>query len=91
MKLECPYCEKEIEPDDDQREPNEDIEMACPLCEKNFIYQIEYYPSYSARKVPCANDGEHDYQKVRGFPDEFYENLRRCYHCGNEIRVEETK
>jgi DNA-directed RNA polymerase subunit RPC12/RpoP len=87
--LECPYCEKEVEPDDEAHEPNVDIEMECPHCEKMFIYQIEYFPSYSAHKAPCLNGGEHDYRRVWGLPAEYYETLRRCYDCGFKIRVVE--
>jgi endogenous inhibitor of DNA gyrase (YacG/DUF329 family) len=89
MTLECPYCEKEVEPDDDLREPNENIERECPNCGKTFLYQIEYFPSYTSRIVPCLNGEPHNYQEIRGFPEEYYRNRRRCTYCDDEIVVKD--
>jgi len=85
-ELECPYCNCEVEQNED-REPGVLHEKECPHCGKNFVYSIEYYPSFTASAAPCLNGGEHDYQPIAGIPAEYFENKRRCSYCDREVEV----
>ncbi len=89
--LECPYCDGDVEPDDDVREPNVKIERECRHCGKVFFYEIEYFPSYSSTKAPCLNGGDHSYKEIFGYPVEYYKNRRRCEFCDDEIVLPEDK
>lgn len=84
MSLECPYCEKEIEDPDDCHDPNENHEWECPHCEKNFIFTIEYYPTYSSYKADCLNGGEHNLKDIAGVPKWFFAGKYRCKDCDHE-------
>ena len=83
--IECPYCEKDVEPVDDCYESNIPYEAECPHCHKTFIYYVEYWPSYTANIAPCLNGGEHDLQPINGYPKEFFENKLRCKYCQTEV------
>jgi hypothetical protein len=86
--LTCPYCDKDVKPCEDSRDQSVNIEKECPHCEKTFLYQIEYEPTYQAWEVPCLNGGEHDYRRICGAPAEYFINRRRCHHCSKEIKLE---
>lgn len=86
----CPYCEHDCgNYFDDCYEANTEFEYECPKCKKNFIYTIEYYPTYSSHKVPCMNGGEHEYEKIEGCPAEYFKNKYRCKHCSKRIIKED--
>lgn len=86
--LYCPYCDDNLGNHvDDCHEPDEEYEHQCPKCEKNFIFTIDYYPSFSSNKADCLNGGEHDYRVITGFPREYFINKRRCHMCSKEITV----
>lgn len=84
MSLECPYCEKEIEDPDDCHDPNENYEWECPHCEKNFVFSIEYDPSYSSHKADCLNGGEHKLRPICGAPKWYFAGNYRCQDCDHE-------
>jgi hypothetical protein len=88
--LYCPYCDEEVEPNDDSYEPNVDYECHCDKCGKNFIYSIEYSPDYSSNKVPCMNGEEHNFVEINGYPKEYFVNRLRCEYCSKEI-IKELK
>lgn len=85
MKLMCPYCANEVEPNSDNRTPDTHYEKECSHCGRIFGYMIEYFPSYSEYVLPCANGEEHDYKPMVGFPKEWYIGKFRCSYCGDEI------
>ena len=87
--LYCPYCDEDLGGYvDDCHEPNVDYEHECCKCEKKFMFTIEYYPSYTSNKADCLNDSEHSYEKICGYPKEFFKNKRRCSMCNKEIILE---
>lgn len=89
--LYCPYCDAELGNHfDDRHEPNVNYEHKCSECGKNFIYSLEYYPSFTANKADCLNGAEHDYKEICGYPKEYFENKRRCTMCGKEITLQTT-
>ena len=56
--LECPYCEagNEVCHDDGQGyAEDENHEMACNSCEKNFTFQTTISFNYAPRKADCLN------------------------------------
>ncbi len=85
-QLECPYCGKDMDDPDDKGESGMLHEHECPHCEKYFVFEVEYNPSYSSRKADCLNGGEHDYKKTATFP-EIYARMR-CRMCGDEKPIE---
>ncbi len=90
--FECPYCDKDVEPYDDECDPEVDIEIECPHCQQAFMYQIEYYPTYTVWKTPCLNEGgEHEWLKIDGYPAKYYQDKRRCAFCNAEKIVKQTE
>jgi hypothetical protein len=75
--IELPYCGNYNEPLDDAHEQDVAYETQC----------VSYDPSYSAHKVPYANGEAHEYKPVIGLPKEYYDDLLRCKHCGDEKRA----
>jgi hypothetical protein len=80
----CPYCEKEVKPDEDCCEQDTPYEKECEFCEKSFIYFIDYDPCYTEKKAPCLNGEEHDFQPIIGYPSEYFKNKMRCSFCSEE-------
>lgn len=87
MPLECPYCEHECEPLEN-REPDTNHEKECRNCGRTFVYEIEYEPYFSSWKAPCLNGKAHNYKPIKGFPEEFFKNKKRCSFCGHEKVIE---
>ncbi len=85
--LTCPYCEDKINSNDDGS-PQHNHERTCPICNKTFLYQIEYYPRYTEWKAPCLNGETHSYKEIVGVSD-YFKNRRRCEWCEDEIVIEE--
>jgi len=83
-QLTCPYCEKAVKPDDEQREEDTIYEKECEHCEKSFTYSIWYDPIYSSEQAPCLNGEDHNFQPIKGFPKEYYAGKVRCSFCGEE-------
>ena len=76
----CPYCDhfQRDDPDDCQ-EPEVSYEWECESCEKNFIFEIEYDPTYNERKAPCLNGGKHKYKLQVTYPKEY--SKEKCIYC----------
>jgi len=90
--MNCPYCDADVEASEDSNETNIPHENECPNCGMNFIYYVEFYPSYSPSKAPCLNGEPHNYIPIIGVPKEYFEHKRRCSYCEDEITLaEETK
>lgn len=85
----CPYCDVDLGFPDDCREPDTTYEWQCRGCNKNFIFTIEYSPDYNCSKADCLNGIGHNYEKIVGYPTEYYKNKERCSMCGKERRVED--
>ena len=88
-KVTCPYCGTE------QREPDEAYEeevwheVDCEKCEKVFLVSPYYIKGYPEKKAPCLNGEPHDWRPIVGYPKEYFENKKRCSHCGLERNIKE--
>jgi|LGOV01.1.fsa_nt_gb hypothetical protein len=92
MTCECPYCEHDCgDYFDDCHSPDTEYEHKCEECGKNFIFIIDYYPTFSSYKADCLNGGEHNWKKICGYPVEYFENRMRCADCGKEKVVGDEK
>jgi uncharacterized protein with PIN domain len=85
--MDCPYCDGEVEAPEESNESGVPYENECPHCGKNFIFYIEWWPSYSPSKAPCLNGKPHNYIPIIGVPKEYFENKRRCSYCADEITL----
>jgi uncharacterized Zn finger protein len=90
-ELICPYCNNNCYPDDEYREEDKDYEHECEHCGKYFNYSIQYYSSYTSNKAPCLNGEEHNYQQIKGFPEEYLKNRYRCSWCGDEKIIKDKE
>jgi hypothetical protein len=84
--LECPECGAWNDAPDDCHEPNRHYECECSECEKVFGFQLEYYPSYTEYKTPCANGEPHNWKPVRSWPED--KQRVRCSYCEEESTVD---
>lgn len=82
----CPYC-KEI--DDIDYEPDgapsdgDIITVSCPNCKMNFCGSLDVSFSLLFETVaPCQNDGEHEWEEIKSFPDLDKVN-KQCKNCGD--------
>jgi len=82
MELQCPYCWKLMRDPEECYEQEITYEHECPHCEKNFVFNVEYTRTYSAKPADCLNGAEHDYKKTATIPAEFA--VLRCKMCGHE-------
>ncbi len=81
----CPYCDEELGSYvDDCHEPDVQYEHQCSKCDKNFVFTIEYYPSFTSNKADCLNGEEHKFEPICGIPREYFKNKYRCEDCGKE-------
>jgi DNA-directed RNA polymerase subunit RPC12/RpoP len=87
--LACPYCGTEQEASPDDYEPDMMHEHECIECGKIFGFEIEYYPSYTERELPCANGEPHKWVKRTGVPKEYFEDKKMCVYCGEEAIIED--
>ncbi len=81
--LTCPYCGHEREACD-IHEPERLHEVECSKCEKNFGVEVEYWPSYTMLKLPCANGEPHKWVKIVGVPDWHFVDKYHCEYCGEK-------
>lgn len=88
----CPYCDKENEdPYIEGPQVDEVYEHECEHCEKTFVFTIDWSINYYEDKADCLNGGEHNYEKICGYPKEYFENKRRCSMCSKEITLEKKE
>ena len=83
--IECPYCGKEIEINHDDGYGYEEDRIhnqECGKCGKTFVYTTSIWYYYEAEKVPCLNDGEHDWKVNTGYPSGYLSNWHTCKCCG---------
>lgn len=86
----CPYCDEDVELNhDDGKHYDEDRseETQCSSCDKYFMVSAFCLWTFEANKADCLNDGDHDWQKIRGWPVGHFENRRRCSVCGEEKTI----
>lgn len=81
----CPYC-GEVDRDswESTGAQDEQREMQCGSCGKNFIYTTHISVSYSSSQCDCLNGGEHKWCK----PQRRYDGVffKKCADCG-EIQL----
>lgn len=92
--FQCPYCDAWQEHDFEQGKPNELYQTECGECEKRFVFEVEYYPTFSAYKADCLNGAPHNYvDKLAN--DEYYRDYfskwLKCTNCEHEIREAKKK
>ena len=81
-ELQCPECEAMNEVPDDCYEPNQHYECECEKCDKVFGFTLEYYPSYTEYKTPCANEEPHKWKLVSIIPRREHDDEEfRCEYC----------
>lgn len=85
----CPYCDKELDRPDDCYEQDHPYQWTCYKCDKQFIFTITYYASYTATKADCLNGADHDFKPINGYPREYFKNKRACSMCDKEIEVKD--
>ncbi len=88
----CPYCGKEINADlsEYNRENEKYTYDECPHCGKSFVFCVEWIKTVDTYKAPCLNGEPHNWEKIVGYPKEFYQNRRRCSYCDEEKILEKT-
>lgn len=92
--VECPYCEFENDMSDGCTDlPNDNkFDSECEKCGREFEVEVEFYPSYGARKIvydACERCGERTRNAVkRGrrypYPKAFSEDVicETCWRSG---------
>jgi DNA-directed RNA polymerase subunit RPC12/RpoP len=51
-ELHCPYCDESLGSSiDDCHEQDVEYEYQCPKCDKDFIFRIDYDPSFTSDKL----------------------------------------
>lgn len=84
--LNCPYCDKELEINQDDGfgyEENVSHQMKCEHCGKLFVFTTSISFYYEGYKADCLNeDGKHDWQPTKTYPKQFIR--MRCTICDNE-------
>lgn len=91
--VECPYCQESVKINhDDGAHYDENISepMECEKCEKSFMVSASVTWHFEGERADCLNDGEHDWQKIRGYPTEHFENRRRCWMCYEEKMLQDS-
>ena len=84
----CPYCDSEFNLAHDDGEYYDESnreEWECPGCGKISMITSWCLWNHEAEKADCLNGGEHILKKIIGFPEEYFENIRRCSICDKEI------
>ena len=85
---ECPYCGHNCgDYFDDCHEQDVEYEHECENCEKNFIFTISYYPSFTESKAPCLNGEGHKFSQICGVPEEAFKDKYKCDYCGKEETI----
>ncbi|MDP4224859.1 MAG: hypothetical protein Q8910_00615 [Bacteroidota bacterium] len=86
--VDCPYCGvgQEINHDDGYGyEEGEVYTQECSDCGKTFTYITEISFYYEAEQAPCQNGEDHNWQPIKGCPEEYYAGKKRCSWCCEEI------
>lgn len=94
MEENCPYCGAEVEINHDDGygyDEDKTYEQECPHCEKIFCYNTCISFSYDLFEAPCKNGDPHKLKEIHGHPKEFFEYVRRCEYCGEEVILDEEK
>ena len=86
--LTCPHCGTEQETYWENTGPVEIYEHECIGCEIVFGFKAELVMTYTERKLPCANGGSHNWEKMHGHPAKYYENWYMCSYCGSQEKKE---
>lgn len=85
--IQCPYCGdgQNINHDDGYGyEEDTYHQQQCHDCERYFIFTTSILYLYDVKKAECLNDGNHDFQKIVGYPERYFINKFRCSICGEE-------
>lgn len=90
--LNCPYCNAEIEICHDDGfgcQPEILHEYECPVCDKRFVFSVEWTINHYPQKADCLNDGKHDYQLTDTTPVEF--SKMECAMCGKSRELTQSE
>ena len=84
--VECPYCEELNEDSGDYELYTEDeIEMVCCNCEKEFLAYGNVSWSWTGKRIACKGEhsfGEFGHWITRSNPEEGSFKVRYCEECG---------
>lgn len=86
-EIECPYCYHDFDLNHDDGayyDQGRREEAECPECEKVFMVSSSMHWSYEGEKADCLNDGEHEWEPVKGSPREYFHETYRCNGCDEE-------
>lgn len=85
--MSCPYCDEDVEENDDCHKPDELYENECPHCERKFVYTLEYSKDYYPHKADCLNGDPHDYRERVVCPEYVGVGVYVCKNCEHrEVR-----
>jgi len=90
MDIECPECGHEFDICNDDGhgcDPSDTYQEKCPKCNKYFVFTVDWSPTYYELKAPCLNGGKHEWEKIHGVPEIYFENKYRCKYCEEEIEI----
>jgi len=77
-EVNCPYCDGETNIDTtDFLCTDVRYEVECKLCDKNFVFEVEYDAIFTAGKADCLNGEEHEFI-------DYHLNNEKCIYCGKE-------
>lgn len=88
--VECPYCGKGQEICHDNNYGfDEGVRhtQECSDCERMFAYYTSIVLSYTAKKAPCENGEEHQWEELTAYPWPVW----RCRFCGETRRTDPHK
>ena len=81
-RLECPYCQSNLEDPDDCWETDQTYELQCTYCEKEFVFHVDYTINYYPRQAACLNGADHEEVRTKTYPPKY--SRMRCRTCGRE-------
>lgn len=83
--IECPYCGQKHDTDGYyEHEEGSLIEVECDNCGKKYQYTWATHHTFDVNQADCLNDGQHVWETIVGYPEEYFVNRIRCKGCGEE-------
>lgn len=93
-EITCPYCDYDFNlchDDGAYYREDEEEQCECPECEKTFIVRSSCSWHHEGFKADCLNGGEHKWEKMTGYPKEYFVEMFRCSECNEQKCFDEAK